>query len=157
MIVISVKTIGTVAFTVHSIHFSCQRNMAPGAQAARWVQFFSFLSNLELIIWLASIIKFSIQYASVGSSFAHLLEWWHVGLITVKALLYYDYSLTWTREVKYFWRRKFTLSTALYIACRYALVANVIYTLAISNRLKTLRVGNLNSQILTRSWPLLRP
>jgi len=63
----------------------------------------------------------------------------------VKALLYYDYSLTWTREVKYFWRKKFTFSTALYIACRYALVANIIYTLAINNMLKTLRVSNFIS------------
>ncbi|KIM40795.1 hypothetical protein M413DRAFT_72793, partial [Hebeloma cylindrosporum] len=61
------------------------------------------------------------------------------------ALLYYDYSLTWTREVKYFWTRKFTLSTALYILCRYPLVANVIYLLAISNKLPTLRVSNLDS------------
>jgi len=63
----------------------------------------------------------------------------------MKALLYYDYSLTWTREVKYFWRKKFTFSTALYIACRYALVANVIYILAISDKLKTLRVSDLNN------------
>jgi len=63
----------------------------------------------------------------------------------MKALLYYDYSLTWTREVKYFWRKKFTISTALYIACRYALVANVLYILAISDKLKTLRVSDLNN------------
>ncbi|KAF9531491.1 hypothetical protein CPB83DRAFT_849117 [Crepidotus variabilis] len=50
-------------------------------------------------------------------------------------LLYYDFSLTWTREVKYFWRRKPSLSTLLYFFCRYALVANVLYTLAISKKL----------------------
>ncbi|KIM38924.1 hypothetical protein M413DRAFT_419909 [Hebeloma cylindrosporum] len=33
-------------------------------------------------------------------------------------LLWYDYALTWTREVKYFWTRRFTLSTATYIMCR---------------------------------------
>lgn len=65
---------------------------------------------------------------------------------TMIALLYYDYSLTWTREVKYFWRKKFTLSTALYIMCRYSLVANVIYLLAISNKLKALRVSSLNGR-----------
>ncbi|KAJ3512458.1 hypothetical protein NLJ89_g3507 [Agrocybe chaxingu] len=45
------------------------------------------------------ILRFSIQYASV-------------------TLLYYDYALTWTREVQYVWLKKFTISTALYIACR---------------------------------------
>lgn len=38
------------------------------------------------------------------------------------------------------------MTTALYIACRYALVANVIYTLAISNKLQTLRVSNPNTR-----------
>ncbi|KAJ7800716.1 hypothetical protein B0H13DRAFT_1932536 [Mycena leptocephala] len=51
------------------------------------------------------------------------------------ALLYYDYALTFPREVKYIWKQKFRLSTALYIGCRYALVANVLYLLAISNKL----------------------
>jgi len=64
-----------------------------------------------------------------------------------EALLYYDYSLTWTREVKYFWMRRFTLSTALYIACRYALVTNVLYTLAISNKLNTLRVRFMSAVV----------
>ncbi|KAF9531958.1 hypothetical protein CPB83DRAFT_760614, partial [Crepidotus variabilis] len=51
------------------------------------------------------------------------------------ALLYYDYALTWTREVQFFWIRKPTLSTLLYFCCRYALAANVIYTLANANKL----------------------
>ncbi|KAJ3498131.1 hypothetical protein NLJ89_g10257 [Agrocybe chaxingu] len=66
------------------------------------------------------ILRFSIQYASV-------------------TLLYYDYALTWTREVQYVWLKKFTISTALYIACRYAMVANVIYTLALAEKLPTIR------------------
>ncbi|CAA7267334.1 unnamed protein product [Cyclocybe aegerita] len=66
------------------------------------------------------ILRFSIQYASVS-------------------LLYYDYALTWTREVQYVWLKKFTISTALYIACRYAMVANVIYTLALAEKLPTIR------------------
>ncbi|KAF9522174.1 hypothetical protein CPB83DRAFT_800905 [Crepidotus variabilis] len=61
-------------------------------------------------------LQYNVQYASL-------------------ALIYYDYSLTWTREVKYFWRRKFSLSTLLYCLCRYSLVANVLYTLAISKKL----------------------
>ncbi|THH29049.1 hypothetical protein EUX98_g5149 [Antrodiella citrinella] len=38
-------------------------------------------------------------------------------------------------EVKYIWKDKFRLSTVLYIFCRYALVANVLYILAISGKL----------------------
>jgi len=51
------------------------------------------------------------------------------------ALLWYDYALTWTREVRYFWRKRFTLSTGLYILCRYGMVANVLYTLALADKL----------------------
>ncbi|KAJ7169269.1 hypothetical protein C8R43DRAFT_1085533 [Mycena crocata] len=53
----------------------------------------------------------------------------------ITALLYYDFALTFPREVRYMWREKFRLSTALYICCRYALVANVLYLLAIANKL----------------------
>ncbi|PBK99098.1 hypothetical protein ARMGADRAFT_919462, partial [Armillaria gallica] len=51
------------------------------------------------------------------------------------ALLYYDYALTFPTEVKYVWGSKFRLSTALYICCRYALIANVLYLLAIAKKL----------------------
>ncbi|KAJ7572071.1 hypothetical protein C8J56DRAFT_994135 [Mycena floridula] len=51
------------------------------------------------------------------------------------ALLYYDYILTFPREVKYIWTRKFQLSSLLYIFCRYALIANILYLLAITNKL----------------------
>ncbi|KAJ7901139.1 hypothetical protein B0H14DRAFT_2493470 [Mycena olivaceomarginata] len=51
------------------------------------------------------------------------------------ALLYYDFALTFPKEVKYIWKERFRLSTALYIGCRYALVANVLYLLAIAHRL----------------------
>ncbi|PPQ71427.1 hypothetical protein CVT26_011127 [Gymnopilus dilepis] len=56
------------------------------------------------------------------------------------ALLFYDYALTWTTEVKYMWHKKFKISTALYIACRYAMVSNVLYTLAQADKLPTLRL-----------------
>ncbi|KDQ23268.1 hypothetical protein PLEOSDRAFT_1024233, partial [Pleurotus ostreatus PC15] len=52
------------------------------------------------------------------------------------ALLFYDYALTFPSEVKYIWGSKMRLSTFLYIFCRYALVANVLYLLAIANQLK---------------------
>src|SRR6188768_3208769 len=106
------------------------------------------------------MIKLSIQYASLGK----LLIPFEATQISLPkllaALLYYDYSLTWTREVKYIWGRKFTISTALYIACRYALVANVIYTLAISDKLHSLRVciqfNLFNIYLLTFPGPKVR-
>ncbi|KZT19848.1 hypothetical protein NEOLEDRAFT_1077005 [Neolentinus lepideus HHB14362 ss-1] len=61
-------------------------------------------------------LQFRIQYASI-------------------ALLYYDYALTFPREVKYIWRSRFRLSTILYIFCRYALLANVLYLLAVAGKL----------------------
>ena len=39
-------------------------------------------------------------------------------------------------EVKYIWGSKFRLSTLLYILCRYSLVGNVLYLLAISKKLE---------------------
>jgi len=49
------------------------------------------------------------------------------------ALLYYDYFLTFPAEVKYIWSRRFTVSTIIYICCRYALLANLLFLLATSN------------------------
>ncbi|KIL53990.1 hypothetical protein M378DRAFT_93306 [Amanita muscaria Koide BX008] len=49
------------------------------------------------------------------------------------ALLFYDYALTFPDEMKFIWGSKLSLSTFLYIGCRYALVANVIYMLAYLN------------------------
>ncbi|KAJ7257218.1 hypothetical protein B0H12DRAFT_1182973 [Mycena haematopus] len=51
------------------------------------------------------------------------------------ALLYYDFALTFPKEIKYIWGERFRVSTALYIGCRYALVANVLYLLAIADKL----------------------
>ncbi|KAJ7479446.1 hypothetical protein B0H11DRAFT_2027464 [Mycena galericulata] len=51
------------------------------------------------------------------------------------ALLYYDFALTFPKEVKYMWGQRFRLSTAFYIGCRYALVANVLYLLAVAHKL----------------------
>jgi Family of unknown function (DUF6533) len=55
--------------------------------------------------------------------------------IALTALLYYDYALTFGMEVKYMWGQKFRISTVLYIWCRYALVANIIYLLTISGKI----------------------
>ncbi|KAL4256509.1 DUF6533 domain-containing protein [Pleurotus pulmonarius] len=52
------------------------------------------------------------------------------------ALLFYDYALPLPLEVKYIWGSKVQLPTILYIFCRYALVGNVLYLLAIADQLK---------------------
>ncbi|KAG6886744.1 hypothetical protein C0995_005286 [Termitomyces sp. Mi166 len=65
----------------------------------------------------AHFLKFCIQYASI-------------------ALIYYDYVLTFRAEVTHIWRPpKFRIFTLLYILTRYALVANILYLLAISSKL----------------------
>jgi len=48
-------------------------------------------------------------------------------------LLYYDWLLTFPKEVRYIWGARFSLSTVFYVFCRYALVANLLYLLEISN------------------------
>ncbi|KAF8233733.1 hypothetical protein L208DRAFT_1554759 [Tricholoma matsutake] len=60
------------------------------------------------------------------------------------ALLYYDYALTFGMEVKYVWNARFRMSTFLYICCRYALVANIIYLLTISTKLGYMISGSLS-------------
>ncbi|KAJ3995605.1 hypothetical protein F5050DRAFT_1573241, partial [Lentinula boryana] len=49
------------------------------------------------------------------------------------ALLYYDWLLTFPEEVEYIWKARLSRSTVYYVFCRYALVANVLYLLEISN------------------------
>ncbi|KAJ7289691.1 hypothetical protein C8J57DRAFT_1628796 [Mycena rebaudengoi] len=70
-------------------------------------------------------LQFSLQYSSL-------------------ALLWYDYALTLPREVQYIWNERFRLSTAVYIGCRYALVANVLYLLAITDKLGSTKLASLH-------------
>ena len=53
------------------------------------------------------------------------------------ALVYWDYVLTLRNEIRYMWTRQslHRFSTLLYILCRYALLSNVLYLLAISDKL----------------------
>ncbi|KAF8998103.1 hypothetical protein BDQ17DRAFT_1362438 [Cyathus striatus] len=53
------------------------------------------------------------------------------------ALLYYDYFLTFPMEVKHIWQSKSRgwFLIFLYFCCRYALVANVLYLLAVTSNL----------------------
>ncbi|KAH6884660.1 hypothetical protein BKA70DRAFT_1339483 [Coprinopsis sp. MPI-PUGE-AT-0042] len=55
------------------------------------------------------------------------------------AVLYYDYMLTLKDEITYIWMRKWKLSTLFYFCCRYALLANLLYLLAISEDLTGLK------------------
>ncbi|KAF5317669.1 hypothetical protein D9619_012516 [Psilocybe cf. subviscida] len=63
-------------------------------------------------------LQFRIQYASI-------------------ALIYWDYALTLRDEIQYMWSSKgwLKLSKLLYILCRYSLLANVMYMLAVSGKL----------------------
>ncbi|KAF9077954.1 hypothetical protein BDP27DRAFT_1412870 [Rhodocollybia butyracea] len=59
-------------------------------------------------------VEFGLQYASI-------------------VLVWYDWFLMLPMEVKYIWGSKIRISTIVYILCHYALLANVLYVLAISN------------------------
>ncbi|KIJ96073.1 hypothetical protein K443DRAFT_635993 [Laccaria amethystina LaAM-08-1] len=54
---------------------------------------------------------------------------------SIPAILYYDYILTFQEEVTYIWCQRFRISTILYIMCRYALIANVVYLFAVADKL----------------------
>jgi hypothetical protein len=66
----------------------------------------------------------------------------NIHLLSSLALLYYDYTLTFPLQHQYIWDTKFRFSTLLVIYCRYVLVANVIYLLAILGKL-SIRVNAL--------------
>lgn len=74
------------------------------------------MSSKAITTAYTHFLQFRIQYSSI-------------------ALLYYDYALTFPREVKYIWGHKFRISTLLYVFCRYALVANILYLLAVAGKL----------------------
>ncbi|KAJ3777689.1 hypothetical protein FB446DRAFT_633578, partial [Lentinula raphanica] len=48
-------------------------------------------------------------------------------MTSVTALLYYDWALTFPDEVEYIWKAGIAFPTVLYVFCRYALLANVMY------------------------------
>ncbi|KAJ3907277.1 hypothetical protein F5879DRAFT_1021025 [Lentinula edodes] len=78
-------------------------------------------------------LEFEMQYASIGTpSFGrlpcHSNNW-------VVALIWYDWVLMFPMEVKYIWGSRIRVSTIVYILCHYALLANVLYLLAISRML----------------------
>jgi Family of unknown function (DUF6533) len=83
-------------------------------------------------------LEYILQFASIGapeSSYSRAIR-----LIVAIAVLYYDYMLTLKDEITYIWMRKWKLSTLFYFCCRYALLANLLYLLAISEDLTGLKV-----------------
>jgi len=104
----------------------------------------SFRSTNDLVPTRRRIMRFSIQYSTIGELLIHNIR--VPSLYLLVALLWYDYALTWTREVRYFWKRPFTLSTAMYILCRYGMVSNVLYALALAQKLPTMRVSFVEAQ-----------
>ncbi|KAH6913668.1 hypothetical protein BKA70DRAFT_1263691 [Coprinopsis sp. MPI-PUGE-AT-0042] len=67
------------------------------------------------------------------------------------AIVYYDWILTLPDEITYVWRSRWRISTLFYIFCRYALVANVLYSLSIMKepRLLNCDTGYVISGILS--------
>ncbi|KAH6884658.1 hypothetical protein BKA70DRAFT_1339471 [Coprinopsis sp. MPI-PUGE-AT-0042] len=60
-----------------------------------------------------SRLEFTIQFCSIS-------------------LLYFDYILSLKDEIQYVWHQRWRLTTLFYIFCRYSLISNVLYVLAIS-------------------------
>ena len=127
--------------------------MASKAEQTATLQYVGFWVSYQVI---ESVLTRSYQLPPVQHTMG---EPWYVSPLTTRmllpsyplnrslpALLYYDYILTLPSEIKYIWRSKFRLSTVLYILCRYALVANVIYLLSISHHLG--KGDRVNSTIL---------
>jgi len=63
----------------------------------------------------AQFIEFCVQYASL-------------------TLVYYDFVLTFGRELKYVWGRKFHILTVMFLFCRYSTVANIIFAVGLVNK-----------------------
>ncbi|KIY67747.1 hypothetical protein CYLTODRAFT_396536 [Cylindrobasidium torrendii FP15055 ss-10] len=53
------------------------------------------------------------------------------------ALIWYDYYLTFPREVRYIWSQRVKLSTVFYFLCRYSMIVNVLYLFKLLNMLGT--------------------
>lgn len=93
---------------------------------------FSFLRPCLTVL---RFLQFYIQYSSIGME-TTILSRSGASWPSRPALLFYDYILTFPMEVKYMWKERFRLSTLLYIFCRYALIANVVYLLGLLGILK---------------------
>jgi hypothetical protein len=88
-------------------------------------------TNILVLMEQADISDHHICEHRYGSLAHNNLSISHIGFI------WYDYMLTFGREVDLFWRAKkrSRLSTFFYIALRYPLIANLLYLLAVTNKL----------------------
>ncbi|KAH8103441.1 hypothetical protein BXZ70DRAFT_730264 [Cristinia sonorae] len=86
-------------------------------------------SSLSWIPLVHNLLVFEEASSHVERLYPFDIQWSSI------ALIWYDYTLTFPMEVKYIWQRKFGVPTALYILCRYALVANILYLLDIAGKL----------------------
>jgi len=66
------------------------------------------------------------------------------------AILYYDYVLTFDREVRLIWMRKFSYISVMYFLCRYALLSNLLFLIAMTGYLPSV------SPITFCIYPLLK-
>lgn len=83
-----------------------------------------------------SYLQFDIQWASIGMDSCLISRLSiHAQVIHAPALLFYDYALTFPLELRYIWGEKYQHAVVPYIFCRYALLANVLYLLAIAGKL----------------------
>ncbi|KAJ3839420.1 hypothetical protein F5878DRAFT_660284 [Lentinula raphanica] len=80
-------------------------------------------------------LQYDVTWASIGNHPSGCKDLLHALNINFTALLYYDWALTFPDEVEYIWKAGMTFPTILYVFCRYALLANVMYLLEISNLL----------------------
>lgn len=53
------------------------------------------------------------------------------------ALIWYDYCLTFPREVRYIWAQRLKVSTVFYFLCRYSMIVNVLYLFKLLDMLGT--------------------
>jgi len=116
-----------------------------------WNVRFLYYNNLEFINYRLAPFSFACHIlASVGRTCRSPFT----KDDRCSALLYYDYFLTFPAEVKYIWSRRFTVSTILYICCRYALLANLLFLLAISNVLSKVNFA-ITRWYGTKGWSYL--
>ncbi|KAJ3816958.1 hypothetical protein F5880DRAFT_1618748 [Lentinula raphanica] len=73
-------------------------------------------------------LQYDVTWASIGNHPFGFKDLLHALNINFTALLYYDWALTFPDEVEYIWKAGITFPTILYAFCRYALLANVIFS-----------------------------
>ncbi|TFK97307.1 hypothetical protein BDV98DRAFT_514051, partial [Pterulicium gracile] len=76
------------------------------------------------------------------------------------AVIWYDYFLTFPAEVEYIWKKRWRLSTILYLCCRHQMLGNVLYMLGLAKVLTQggdlwLKQFDTVNNGLNCAWPFL--